>query len=156
MSVSSTEASREAPGNGRRKGMAVGYWKGGTSMGWLKVICGCLLAGVVATAIVQKKSISSMRSGNTDLQQQNEEAAQLARENAELAKLRAANQEIAALMEANQDLPRLRNEVRQLRQAKPEIEKLRAENTRLSAAMTSGTNTVRPRLAEMEGYVAKE
>jgi cell division protein FtsB len=125
-------------------------------MAWLKMVCGGLLAGVVATAVVQKKSISGLRSANTDLQQQNEEAAQLARENAELPKLRAANQEIVALTGANQDLPRLRNEIRQLRQSKPEIEKLRAENTRLAAAVNSATNSGRPRLTEMEGFVAKD
>jgi cell division protein FtsB len=125
-------------------------------MAWMKILGSCLLAGLVVTAVVQKKSVSSLRSVNADLQQQNEEAAQLTRENAELSNLRSANQEITALREANKDLPRLRNEVRQLRQAKPEIEKLRAENTRLAAAMNSQTNTARPRLAEMEGYVAKE
>src|SRR5881296_2870186 len=136
--------------------MAVGYWKGGTNMSWPKILCACLLVALAATAVVQRKTISSARSANATLQQQNEQAGQLARENAELTKLRAQNQEVVALMQANKDLPKLRNEVRQLRQQKPEVEKLRAENERLAAVMKSSTNTARPRLAEMEGYVGKD
>jgi cell division protein FtsB len=150
------EVFMEVPGNLPCKERAAGYWKEGINMPWLKTACGCLLAGVVATAVMQRKSISSMRSANADLQRQNEEAAQLTGENADLTKLRAVNQEVSALIESNKDLPRLRNEVRQLRQAKSEIEKLRAENARLAAAANFGTNSARPRLAEMEGYVAKE
>ncbi|HMJ66887.1 MAG TPA: hypothetical protein VK615_16210 [Candidatus Binatia bacterium] len=125
-------------------------------MTWLKILCVLLLVALASTAVVQRKTIAKMRSDNAALQQQNEQAGQLARENTEIAKLRADNQEVIALMQANKDLPKLRNEIRQLRQQKPEIEKLRAENARLLAAMKLSTNTAPSRLAQMEGYVAKE
>jgi hypothetical protein len=64
------------------------------------------------------------------------------------------NAEIQSLAEATKDLPRLRNEVRQLRQQKPELERLKGENAQLAAQVASGAN--RPKLAQMEGYVAKE
>ena len=122
----------------------------------LKLIyIGLLIAGI-AIALAQKKGISSARAENTALRQESEEAARLARENAEAAKPGGESQEAAALMEANKELPKLRNEVRQLRQQKPEIERLRAENARLANAIKSSTNIARPRLAEMEGYVARE
>ena len=123
-------------------------------MTWPRILCLLLLIALATTAVVQRKTIATMRSNNATLQQQNEQAKQLARENAEVAGLRSANQEVIALVQANRDLPKLRNEIRQLRQQKPEIEKLRAENARLLAATKSSTNT--SRLAQMEGYVAKE
>lgn len=123
---------------------------------WLKILCVLLLVALASTAVVQRKTIATMRSNNATLQQQNEQARQLARENAEIANLRVQNQEVAGLMQANKDLPKLRNEIRQLRQQKPETDRLRAENARLLAAIKSSTNTARARLADMEGYVAKE
>ena len=125
-------------------------------MKWSRILCLLLLVALAATAVVQRKTIATMRSNNATLQQQNEQAKQLVIENAKVAGLRAANQEVIALVQANKDLPKLRNEIRQLRQQKPETDRLRAENARLLAAIKSSTNTARPRLADMEGYVARE
>jgi TolA-binding protein len=136
--------------------MVAGFWKGGTNMTGARILCFLLLIALAATAVVQRRTIATMRSDNATLQQQNEQARQLARENADIANLRVQNQEAAGLMQANKDLPKLRNEIRQLRQQKPETHRLRAENARLLATIKSSTNAGRPRFADMEGYVAKE
>jgi hypothetical protein len=116
----------------------------------LKILAVGVIAAAVTTAWVQKSSITQLRQQNAELRQQ----ADLSSDNRAAAPVPADNEEIQNLTEATRDLPKLRNEVRQLRQQKPELERLRNENVRLAAQISSGTN--RPKLAQMEGYVAKE
>jgi len=117
-----------------------------------KIIAVCLLAVAVGAAWVQRNSIAALREKNIELRQQ-ADAENAARENGGLPP-RVDGQEIQSLTEATRELPKLRNEVRQLRQQKPEIDRLRSENGQLAAQISSGAN--RPKLAQMEGYVAKE
>ena len=117
-----------------------------------KIIAVCLLAAAVGAAWGQRNSIAALREKNIELRQQ-ANAENAARENRG-APPRVDDQEIQSLTEATRELPKLRNEVRQLRQQKPEIDRLRSENGQLAAQISSGAN--RPKLAQMEGYVAKE
>lgn len=118
-----------------------------------KIIAVCLLAAAVGAAWVQRNSIAALREKNVELRQQAAKAERAARENRG-APQHIDDQEVQSLVEATKELPKLRNEVRQLRQQKPEIDRLRSENGQLAAQISSGAN--RPKLAQMEGYVAKE
>jgi hypothetical protein len=117
----------------------------------LKFIAVGVLVAAMAVAWMQKKSIGGLREANAALRQQ---AAEAEKAQNEAASQGGDNPEIEALTEATRELPKLRNEVRQWRQQKPELERLRNENGRLAAQIASATN--RPKLAQMEGYVAKE
>src|SRR6185503_2215744 len=117
-----------------------------------KIIAVCLLAAAIGAAWVQRNSIAALREKNIELRRQ-ADAENAARENRG-APPRVDDQEIQSLTEATRELPKLRNEVRQLRQQKPEIDRLLSENGQLAAQISSGAN--RPKLAQMEGYVAKE
>src|SRR5262245_54711836 len=118
-----------------------------------KIIAVCLLAAALGAAWVQRNSIAALRQTNAAQRQQAVEAQERASANRR-APQQGDDQEIQSLTEATRELPKLRNEVRQLREQKPEIDRLRSENGRLAAQISSGAN--RPKLAQMEGYVAKE
>jgi hypothetical protein len=114
-----------------------------------KIVCGCLLIGVLGTALWQRTAIRQMQNQNDNLKTEQ------ARQITDTSSGGDAPQQgaIAALMESNRDLPKLRNEVRQLREQKTEAARLREANRQLAA---SSTNTRPARLSEMRGYAAKE
>lgn len=118
-----------------------------------KFIAVGLLAAAVIAAWLQRNAIAALRQSNAELRQQAADSAQLAI-TVRGAPAQSDDQAMQHLAEAAKELPRLRNEVRQLRQHKPEIERLRQENSQLTAQAATAPN--RPKLAEMEGYVARE
>jgi hypothetical protein len=117
----------------------------------LKIIAVGVLAAALSFARVQKNSIARLRQTNAGLRQQAAEAAE--NQNSRVAQV-GDDQELQSLTEATRELPKLRNEVRQLRQQRTELDRLRNENGKLATQISSRTN--RPKLAQMEGYVAKE
>jgi len=121
-----------------------------------RLLCGLLLAGLIAFLVLQKNAISKVRVVNESLRQEQEEAAGLAEEKEPSLQLQAANHEMEQWRTAHQNLLKLRSEVRQLRAQETEVEKLREENRRLAAATRAMADGKPLRFSDMEGYVAKE
>ena len=125
-------------------------------MSFAKIICGCLFAGSLTVLTLQRTSIATVRHQNEALSGQQEEAARLSQENESIPGLKAENAPGQSLRDANLELLKLRNEVRQLRAQAAEPDRLRGENQALTAAIASLVQGKVPRLADMDGYVAKE
>ena len=121
-----------------------------------KVAGGCLLAVTLTVLAFQRSAVSRTRQENETLRQAREEAQRRGHENETVPQLRTEREEAESLRNANRDLLRLRNEVRQLRGQSGEIEALRKENQRLALVIRSLIDGKPPRLADMEGYMAKE
>jgi len=132
------------------------------------VIAGCcFLAASVTVAGWQRVAISKARQENERLHQERQAATEGAsgamrtsrptfpEEGRRISELSEDKQD-GTIRETSHELLRLRNEVRQSREQARELEKLRQENEHLASVLKALASGKAPRLAQMEGYVARE
>ncbi len=121
----------------------------------LATIAGCLLAASATLVGWQRSAIMKAQQESEKLREENQAFAQQAEELRGIPESTIKRQD-EMMPATTRELLRLRNDVRQYREQARELEKLRQENEHLASVLKALASGKAPRLAEMDGYVARE